>query len=155
MALVSSAPGIAGREGGAINRKRSSMSQSLAVPELLQTQARAGDMPALGRLLEMYRNYLRVIARTMIGQALRVRLDASDYFRRPNLAETWSGSWARPAALEQCLSADPTRHRTGPNGGEVFATHVSRLIRHGAVRRALPRAHRSNWSSNGVPGSAT
>ena len=33
---------------------------------------------ALGRLLELYRNYLRVVARAMIGQALRVRLDASD-----------------------------------------------------------------------------
>ena len=54
------------------------MSQSLAVPELLLTQARAGDLPAQGRLLELYRNYLRLVARTIIGQALRVRLDASD-----------------------------------------------------------------------------
>ena len=30
------------------------------------------------RLLELYRNYLRVLARTLIGQALQVRLDASD-----------------------------------------------------------------------------
>ncbi len=54
------------------------MSESSGVPELLLTQIRAGDGPALGRLLELYRNYLRVVARAMIGQALRVRLDASD-----------------------------------------------------------------------------
>ena len=54
------------------------MTQSEAIPELLLAQARAGDAPALGRLLELYRNYLRLVARAMIGQALRVRLDASD-----------------------------------------------------------------------------
>jgi len=54
------------------------MTQSVTIPELLLVQARAGDAPALGRLLELYRNYLRVVARTMIGQALRVRLGASD-----------------------------------------------------------------------------
>jgi RNA polymerase sigma-70 factor, ECF subfamily len=41
-------------------------------------RARAGDEAALGRLLELYRNYLRLVARALIGQALRVRLDASD-----------------------------------------------------------------------------
>jgi len=54
------------------------MSESPVIPELLLTQARAGDAQALGRLLELYRNYLRVVARAMIGQALRARLDASD-----------------------------------------------------------------------------
>jgi RNA polymerase sigma-70 factor (ECF subfamily) len=49
-----------------------------AIPELLLEQARAGDEAALGRLLELYRNYLRLVARALIGQALRVRLDASD-----------------------------------------------------------------------------
>jgi RNA polymerase sigma-70 factor (ECF subfamily) len=48
------------------------------IPELLLAQARAGDEAALGRLLELYRNYLRLVARALIGQALRVRLDASD-----------------------------------------------------------------------------
>ena len=49
-----------------------------AIPDLLLIQARAGDAAALGRLLELYRNYLRLVARALIGQALRVRLDASD-----------------------------------------------------------------------------
>jgi RNA polymerase sigma-70 factor, ECF subfamily len=54
------------------------MSSSEPNPELLLAQARAGDQAALGRLLDCYRNYLRIVARAMIGQALRVRLDASD-----------------------------------------------------------------------------
>jgi RNA polymerase sigma-70 factor, ECF subfamily len=47
-------------------------------PEILLGRARAGDEAALGPLLDLYRNYLRLLARALIGQALRVRLDASD-----------------------------------------------------------------------------
>ncbi|MHB1560918.1 MAG: sigma-70 family RNA polymerase sigma factor [Isosphaeraceae bacterium] len=49
-----------------------------AMPEILVEQARAGDAAALGQLLDLYRNYLRLVARALIGQALQVRLDASD-----------------------------------------------------------------------------
>jgi RNA polymerase sigma-70 factor (ECF subfamily) len=48
------------------------------IPERLLERARAGDPAALGRLLELYRNYLRLLARSLIGRALRLRLDASD-----------------------------------------------------------------------------
>jgi RNA polymerase sigma-70 factor, ECF subfamily len=54
------------------------MSQSVAILELLLSQARAGDLPALGRLLELYRNYLRLLARSLIRPPLQVQLDASD-----------------------------------------------------------------------------
>ena len=49
-----------------------------SVAESLLHQACSGDDAARGRLLELYRNYLRLMARTLINQPLRVRLDASD-----------------------------------------------------------------------------
>ncbi len=49
-----------------------------SVAESLLQQACSGDDAARGRLLELYRNYLRLMARTLINQPLRVRLDASD-----------------------------------------------------------------------------
>jgi RNA polymerase sigma-70 factor (ECF subfamily) len=54
------------------------MPPSDQVLDLLLAQARAGDQPALGRLLELYRNYLRLLARSLIRQPLQIRLDASD-----------------------------------------------------------------------------
>ena len=48
------------------------------IPEQLIVQARGGDQAALGRLLELYRNYLRLVARSLIGAALRVKLEPSD-----------------------------------------------------------------------------
>jgi RNA polymerase sigma-70 factor (ECF subfamily) len=47
-------------------------------PEQLLNQARAGEGPALGRLLELYRAYLLVLARVQIGRRLQGKVDASD-----------------------------------------------------------------------------
>ena len=54
------------------------MSRNDTIPYLLLTEARAGNETAVGQLLELYRNYLRLMARSLISQPLRVRLDASD-----------------------------------------------------------------------------
>jgi len=54
------------------------MTPSDPILDLLLAKARAGDPAAVGRLLELYRNYLRLIARSLISQPLQVRMDASD-----------------------------------------------------------------------------
>jgi RNA polymerase sigma-70 factor, ECF subfamily len=47
-------------------------------PEHLLRLARAGDGTARGQLLELYRNYLALLARYQIGRRLRGKADASD-----------------------------------------------------------------------------
>src|SRR6185312_12395918 len=59
-------------------RTRPPMPPPDVVPEILLTRARAGDAAALGQLLELYRNYLRLIARSVMGHAPGLKLDASD-----------------------------------------------------------------------------
>ncbi len=49
-----------------------------AHPEHLLQEARAGDPATLGRLLELYRRYLALLARVQIGQRLQGKVDASD-----------------------------------------------------------------------------
>ncbi len=47
-------------------------------PEQMILNARTAGDPALGSLLEIYRNYLRLLARIEIGRRLQGKLDASD-----------------------------------------------------------------------------
>jgi RNA polymerase sigma-70 factor (ECF subfamily) len=47
-------------------------------PEALLREARTGNIPALGRLLEAYHGYLGLLARLQIGQRLQGKLDPSD-----------------------------------------------------------------------------
>jgi RNA polymerase sigma-70 factor (ECF subfamily) len=54
------------------------MPQHGSISESLLHRARVGDEAARGRLLELYRNYLRFMARALISQPLQARLDASD-----------------------------------------------------------------------------
>jgi len=47
-------------------------------PERLLDDARRGNAHARGELLELYRTYLRLVARSLISSALRVKLEPSD-----------------------------------------------------------------------------
>jgi RNA polymerase sigma-70 factor (ECF subfamily) len=49
-----------------------------ADPDQLIQQARKGDGAALGQLLELYRNYLTLLARLQISRRLRSKVDATD-----------------------------------------------------------------------------
>ncbi len=54
------------------------MSNTAELPEDLLARARAGGVNDRGELLELYRNYLTLLAGMQIDSALRVRVDASD-----------------------------------------------------------------------------
>jgi RNA polymerase sigma-70 factor (ECF subfamily) len=47
-------------------------------PEQMLQEARAGNSATLGRLLELYRRYLTLLARVQIGQRLQGKVDAED-----------------------------------------------------------------------------
>src|SRR5262249_40938536 len=55
-------------------------------PLELLPAARSGDHVALGRLLELYRNYLRLLARLQVGRRLQGKMDPSDLVQEAFLA---------------------------------------------------------------------
>lgn len=54
------------------------MNKGVADPMLLLSLARAGHVTALGQLLELFRNYLALLARMQISRRLRGKVDAAD-----------------------------------------------------------------------------
>jgi hypothetical protein len=52
-------------------------SEEVPVPRLLQ-RARRGNSEALGQVLQLYRNYLTILATTQLDRRLRRRVNPSD-----------------------------------------------------------------------------
>jgi RNA polymerase sigma-70 factor (ECF subfamily) len=57
-------------------------------PEPLLLLARAGQASALGQLLELYRNYLTLLARLQIGRRLQGKADSADLVQETFLEAT-------------------------------------------------------------------
>ncbi len=66
------------------NREAGCGRESSADPEFLLVLAKAGDGPALGRLLERYHNYMNLLVRIQVGRRLRAKVDSEDL-----LQEIW------------------------------------------------------------------
>jgi RNA polymerase sigma-70 factor (ECF subfamily) len=95
----------------------------------LLLRAKAGDAVALGRLLELYRAYLVVLARVQIGRRLQGKVDASDLVQEAFLGacrdfpqfrgatEREFTSWLRQILAS--LLANLVRHYQGTQGRDV------------------------------------
>jgi RNA polymerase sigma-70 factor (ECF subfamily) len=98
-------------------------------PEYLLGKARAGDVSALGQLLELYRNYLALMARLQVGRRLQGKVDAADIVQ-----ETF---------LE--AHRDFAQFRGGSEGEvvawlrRILASNLANLVRHyyGTQRRDI------------------
>jgi RNA polymerase sigma-70 factor (ECF subfamily) len=100
-----------------------------ADPELLLQEARGGDAATLGRLLEMYRRYLGLLARVQIGQRLQGKVDAEDLVQETFLEAHQNFARFRGATeaefvrwLRQILAAnlaDLLRRYLGARGRDV------------------------------------
>ncbi len=98
-------------------------------PEQLLREARTGSDALLGPLLDLYRNYLRLLAGIEIGQRLQGKLDASDLVQETfleahrNFARFQGTSEAQFVCwLRQILAAKVAnllRHYLGTQGRDV------------------------------------
>src|SRR5438876_9289183 len=98
-------------------------------PEQVILEARAGTDAALGPLLDLYRNYLRLLARVEIGRRLQGKLDASDLVQETFLeahrhftqfrgtSEPQLVSWLRQILAAKV--ANLVRHYLGTQGRDV------------------------------------
>lgn len=98
-------------------------------PEQMIQTARTGTDAGLGPLLELYRNYLRLLARIEIGRRLQGKLDASDlvqetfleahrnFARFQGTSEPQLISWLRQILAAKV--ANLLRHYLGTQGRDV------------------------------------
>jgi RNA polymerase sigma-70 factor (ECF subfamily) len=98
-------------------------------PEQLLASARAGGADALGRLLELYRRYLRLLAEVGIDERFKTKVDASDVMQETFLDAhrdfaNFRGTTERElmAWLKQILAgnlADHVRRRYGAQRRDI------------------------------------
>jgi RNA polymerase sigma-70 factor (ECF subfamily) len=96
-------------------------------PEDLLHLAQAGSVPARGQLLELYRNYLELLARLQIGRRLQGKVDASDLIQETFLAAHTHFALFRGTSEEEL--AGWLR--------QILASRLAKLVRHycGTQRR--------------------
>jgi len=96
------------------------MTQSYRSPADLLQCARRGNVVALGKLLDHYRNYLRVLARLRLGTRLRTKLDCSDVVQE--------------TCLKACEKFGQFRGQTEEELSawlrQILATTLANMIRH-------------------------
>lgn len=91
-----------------------------ANPEQLLLEARAGDAATLGRLLELYRRYLGLLARLQIGARLQGKVDASDLVQ-----ETFLAAHRNFPRFQGTSEAQFVRWLR-----QILATNLANLLRH-------------------------
>jgi RNA polymerase sigma-70 factor (ECF subfamily) len=94
------------------------MSRDAPDLEQLLPRARAGDGPALGQLLELYRNYLALLARYQIGRRLQGKADASDLIQ-----ETFLEAFRDFAGFRGTTEAELVRWLR-----RILATNLANLV---------------------------
>ena len=132
------------------------------LPERLIVRARAGDRAAMGYLLEQYRNYLWLLARSQIGTALTIRVEPSDAVQDAFLEaqrdfETFAGNtegellvWLRQILVRNLVDQG-RRHRAGKRDAHRERSLERMLERsgtaaHQALRAAIPTPSGHLWS---------
>jgi RNA polymerase sigma-70 factor, ECF subfamily len=80
------------------------MSRGSPDPEQLLRRARTWDRHVLGQLLELYRNYLELLARLQIGRRLQGKVDASDLVQETFLEAYAAFAQFRGTTEEELMS---------------------------------------------------
>jgi RNA polymerase sigma-70 factor, ECF subfamily len=89
-------------------------------PEEILRLARSGDGPALGQLLELYRNYLILLAQLQISRRLQSKVDAADLVQETFLkAHRRFGQFRGETEVELVVWLR-----------QILASNVANLVRH-------------------------
>jgi RNA polymerase sigma-70 factor (ECF subfamily) len=125
------------------------MGDSESNPERLLGMARAGGFAARGRLLELYRNYLRLMARTLMNEAVRARLDPSDLVQETFLkahrefdqftgaTEPELAAWLRKILVRNIADQAKYHRRQGRDLGRQVSLEATLDRSSNAVQKAL------------------